>query len=69
MDLKCWQALYPLITIVNSLLKDRFKQFVREKIAENNNRVDDKNGNKFPVLPAIAKAFADSEFVSSNILM
>ena len=42
MDLKCWQALYPLITIVNSLLKDRFKQFVSEKIAEINNRIDEK---------------------------
>ena len=49
-----------LFNIVYSLLGDRFKQFVNNKIMESNNKLDDRKGNKFSVLPSMAKVFADS---------
>ena len=52
--------------LVNSLIQDKFRQFVNEKIIENNKRSDDIKGNKFAVLPLMAKAFADTKFISSK---
>ena len=51
--------------IVNSLIGDKFKQFVVDKIVENNRKIDEIKGNKFELLPKIASVFADTKFVSS----
>ena len=54
---------------MNSLFNDKFKQFVVDKIVENNRRIDEIKGNKFEVLPKIASIFADTKFVSSTNMM
>ena len=51
---------------VNSLIHDRFKEYVVEKIIGNNNKVDDKWGYKISVLLKIASVFSDTKFYSSN---
>ena len=55
-----------LFNIFYSLLGNRFKQFVNNKIVESNNKLDDRKGSKFSVLPSMAKVFAESKFISSN---
>ena len=54
---------------MNSLINDKFKQFVVDKIDENNRRIDEIKENKFEVLPKIASIFADTKFVSSTNMM
>ena len=54
---------------MNSLINDKFKQFVVDKIVENNRRIDEIKGNKFEVLPKIASIFADTKFVWSTNMM
>ena len=56
-------------SIVNSFINDKFKQFVVDKIIENNKRIDEIKGIKFEVLPKIASIFADIKFVSSTNMM
>ena len=53
-----------LSSLVNSLIHDKFKEYVIEKIIGNNNKIDDKRGCKFSVLPNIASVFADTKFYS-----
>ena len=67
-DLKCRQACSSFNHLVNSLIHDTFKQFVDEKVAESNNKIDNIKGNKFSVLPTMAKIFADTKFESSTLL-
>ena len=55
--------------IVNSLIHDQFKRFVNKKIVESNDKIDRKEGNRFPVLPSIAKIFNETNFVSSILLL
>ena len=55
-------------SIVNSLIHDQFKGFVNEKITENNDQIDRKEGNKFSVLPSMTKFFNETNFVSSILL-
>ena len=55
-------------SIVNSLIHDQFKGFVNEKITENNDQIDRKEGNKFSVLPSMTKIFKETNFVSSILL-
>ena len=53
--------------LVNSLITDKFRQFVNDRIVECNEKVDEKRGNKFPVLATMAKIFKDTKLVSSNL--
>ena len=53
------------LSIVNSLIQDRFKQFVDGKLTESNDKIDKKHENKFSVLPVMAKVFAETKFISS----
>ena len=66
MDMKCWYGTMVLVCLVNSLIHDKFKQFVNEKVIENNRRIDDIKGNKFCVLPFMAKVFSETNFTSSK---
>ena len=53
------------LSIINSLIQDRFKQFVDGKLTETNEKIDKKHENKFSVLPVMAKVFAETKFISS----
>ena len=40
---------------------------MNDQIVEWNGKVDEKRGNKFPILPTMAKMFKDTKLVSSNL--
>ena len=52
---------------VNSLIPDKFNKFVNDIVIQSNNKIDEKKGNKFPVLHSMAKMFRETSLVSSKI--
>ena len=51
------------------MIHDQFKKFVDEKIAENNDKINRKEGNRFAVLPSMANIFNETMFESSMLLL